>query len=56
MTLAMVWLRTVGDQDELDFASDSRLSDGSDWNCCPKLLLLPRADCAIAFAGSLSDS
>jgi len=33
------------------FASDSRLSMGSDWDCCPKILTLPRSDALIAFAG-----
>lgn len=33
------------------FASDSRLRGGEAWDCCPKILILPRSDCAIAFAG-----
>lgn len=32
-------------------ASDSRLRGGEAWDCCPKILTLPRGDCAIAFAG-----
>lgn len=56
MTLLMAWLRTVADQEELVFASDSRLSGGSDWDCCPKLLLLPRGDSILSFAGSTIDA
>jgi hypothetical protein len=56
MTLTMAWTRMVGTHEELVFASDSRLSGGSDWNCCPKLMLLPRGDSLIAFAGSTLDA
>jgi len=56
MTLSMAWIRTVGTQEELLFASDSRLSGGSDWDCCPKLMLLPRGDSVIGFAGSTLDA
>lgn len=56
MTLAMAWIRTVGTHQELVFASDSRLSGGSDWDCCPKLMRLPRGDCLLAFAGSTYDA
>lgn len=52
MTIAVSWLRTVGDCEELVFVSDSRLSgDGRTFDASPKILLLPRGDCAIAFAG-----
>jgi hypothetical protein len=56
MTLSMAWIRTVASQDELVFASDSRLSGGSDWDCCPKIILLPRSDCLISFAGLTLDA
>jgi hypothetical protein len=56
MTLAMAWIRTVGSHEEMVFASDSRLSGGSDWDCCPKLLSLPRGDSLLAFAGSTYDA
>ena len=56
MTLCMAWIRTVGAHEELLFASDSRLSGGSDWDCCPKLMLLPRGDSVIGFAGSTFDA
>lgn len=56
MTLTMAWTRTVGQQNELVFASDSRLSGGSDWDCCPKLMQLPRGDSLFAFAGATIDA
>ena len=56
MTLSMAWIRTVGVHEELVFASDSRLSGGSDWDCCPKLMMLPRGDSLIGFAGSTFDA
>src|SRR5437868_2481971 len=57
MTLSMAWVRTktTGPQ-EMVFASDSRLSGGSDWDCCPKLLRLTRGDSLLAFAGSTLDA
>ena len=51
MTLAMAWLRVVGQSEELVFASDSRLGGGNRWDCCPKILSLPRSDALICFAG-----
>lgn len=56
MTLSMAWIRTPGVSQELVFASDSRLSAGADWDCCPKLLALHRGDCVISFAGSTFDA
>jgi hypothetical protein len=52
MTVSIVWVRTVNNCEELWFASDSRLSGGGTViDYCPKILLLPRSDCAICFAG-----
>lgn len=52
MTIAIAWIRTLRDCEELIFVSDSRLSgDGLNFDACPKVLTLPRSDCAIAFAG-----
>jgi len=51
MTLAIAWVRTVKGCQELLFASDSRLCGGMRWDQCPKIMTLPRTDCAIAFAG-----
>ncbi len=52
MTVSIAWVRTIGSCTELLFASDSRLSgDGREFDYCPKILALPRSDCAISFAG-----
>jgi hypothetical protein len=51
MTLSIAWIRSVGTVQELVFASDSRLRAGQAWDCCPKILTLPRTDCLISFAG-----
>lgn len=52
MTIAIAWIRTIRDCEELVFVTDSRLSgDGRNFDCCPKVIALPRTDCAIAFAG-----
>ena len=56
VTLSMAWIRTVARHREMVFASDSRLSGGSDWDCCPKLLRLPRHDSLLAFAGDTVDA
>ncbi|HEX8276661.1 MAG TPA: hypothetical protein VF615_28735 [Longimicrobiaceae bacterium] len=52
MTICAAWVRKVGDHEELLVASDSRLSGGRSIDHCPKLLVLPRLDCAVCFAGS----
>jgi hypothetical protein len=52
MTLSVAWVRSVGNVQELVFASDSRLRGGEAWDCCPKILSFPRSDCLVAFAGS----
>jgi hypothetical protein len=51
MTLSMAWIRTVGDVEELVFASDSRLRSGQAWDAAPKIFTLPRSDALISFAG-----
>jgi hypothetical protein len=51
MTLSIAWIRTLGSVQELLFASDSRLRAGQAWDCCPKIMTLPRSDCLISFAG-----
>lgn len=53
MTVAVGWIRRYKDIDELIIASDSRLCGGYRWDRCPKILCLPRNDCAIAFAGDI---
>ena len=53
MTISIAWVRTVNSCEELIFASDSRLSgDGTIMDYCPKIIGLPRSDCAIMFAGT----
>jgi hypothetical protein len=57
MTIAIAWVRRILDCEELVFASDSRLSgDGRIFDAAPKILTLPRTDCAIAFAGKTQDA
>ncbi len=52
MTIAIGWIRQVNSCQELIIASDSRLCGGHRWDQCPKILTMPRSDCAICFAGS----
>src|SRR6476620_7083674 len=52
MTISIAWVRKVATIEELVVASDSRLSFGCRWDCCPKVLALPRGDAVIAFAGN----
>jgi len=52
MTVAAAWIRTIRDCEELVFVSDSRLSgDGRILDVCPKIMTLPRTDCAVCFGG-----
>jgi len=51
MTLVAAWVRHVATTRELVVASDSRLRFGREWDCCPKILPLPREDAVICFAG-----
>lgn len=52
MTLAMAWVGTRKDGlTHLYIASDSRTRGGMVFDYCPKILTLPRSDCAICFAG-----
>jgi hypothetical protein len=37
-------------------ASDSRLSCGQFWDSNPKIVMLPRSDCVISFAGNTNDA
>ena len=52
MTISIAWTRKVYDYEELVFVSDSRLTGGKKFDACPKILALPRTDCAIAFANT----
>jgi hypothetical protein len=51
VTLAAAWVRRIADTEELLVATDSRLRGEGAWDCCPKILSLPRSDCVICFAG-----
>lgn len=51
MTVAVAWIRPILDYQQLVFVSDSRISGGATFDGTPKILSLPRNDCAIAFAG-----
>lgn len=52
MTICAARVRKLGKYEELLIASDSRLRGGRTIDYCPKLLVLPRLDCAVCFAGS----
>jgi hypothetical protein len=52
MTIGLAWVSEYHDgREHLYIASDSRLSGGQYLDACPKILTLPRSDCAICFAG-----
>lgn len=51
MTLAVAWIRRLKRRDQLIVASDSRLSFGARWDCCPKIFPLIRNDSILAFCG-----
>ena len=51
MTLGMARVRNLSSIRELVVASDSRLSGGQFWDANPKIMLLPRTDCVLSFAG-----
>jgi hypothetical protein len=53
MTVVVAWVRTLSNgTEELVIAADSRLTGGGNLDCAPKILVLPRSDAVIAFAGS----
>lgn len=51
MTLCIAWVRKISDVEELIIATDSRLRAFGSWNCGPKIMTLPRTDCAMGFEG-----
>lgn len=52
MTIAAAWLaRRPDGREHLYIAADSRVSGGQRLDACPKILTLPRSDCALCFAG-----
>ncbi len=56
MTLSIAWVRSIGAGQELVMTSDSRLRRGRAWDVAPKILTLPRTDCAVCFAGDTDDA
>jgi hypothetical protein len=52
----MAWVRNIGGVRELLVASDSRLCGGQFWDANPKIVLLPRTDCVLSFAGDTFDA
>jgi hypothetical protein len=56
LTIAMACVRQLPHYQELVFVSDSRVSDDRVFDSCPKILTLPRSDCAIAFSGYTGDA
>lgn len=56
MTLGMAWVRSIGGIKELIVASDSRLSGGQFWDANPKIMLMPRTDCVLSFAGDTNNA
>lgn len=51
MTLVAAWIREAANGGQLVVASDSRLSFGARWDCCPKIFPLLRNDSVLAFCG-----
>lgn len=57
MTLSIAWLAKRSDgREDLYFASDSRTRGGAIIDTTPKIITLPRSDCAIAFAGDTAET
>lgn len=53
MTVNIAWIRHCRDVDELWVVSDSRLSgNGTVWDQCPKIILLPSGKGFVSFAGN----
>ena len=52
MTMAMSWVRSVRNTEEMIIAADSRLRFGGHWDCCPKIMPLPRQDSVMCFSGN----
>ena len=55
MTIGLGWIGTFRDgREHLYLAADSRVRGGQHLDACPKILTLPRSDCALCFAGDTS--
>src|SRR3984885_2105877 len=57
MTIGIAWVGQRRDRrDHLYIATDSRTRGAYTFDSCPKILTLPRSDCALGFAGSTSET
>jgi hypothetical protein len=53
LTIGIAWVGRRSDgREHLYLASDSRVRAGGYFDAAPKILILPRSDCALAFAGT----
>src|ERR1700751_803354 len=57
MTSGIAWVgRRKDGREHLYIAADSRTRGAYTFDSCPKILTLPRSDCALCFAGDTSDT
>jgi hypothetical protein len=57
VTVALAWIgKRRDDREHLYIASDSRTRGVHVLDLCPKILTLPRSDCALCFAGDTADT
>lgn len=58
MTIGIAWVgqRHRDGREHLYIAADSRTRGAYVFDACPKILTLPRSDCAICFAGDTSET
>lgn len=57
MTLCVAWIRRINTARELVVATDSKLTGGGfHWIGCPKIMIFPRSDCVMCFAGETIDA
>lgn len=51
MTICCGWIRKINNNEELIFATDSRLRAFGSWDCNPKIFTFSRTDCVMCFSG-----
>lgn len=57
MTIGIAWVGERKDgREHLYIASDSRTRGAYTFDSCPKIMTLPRSDCALCFAGNTADT
>lgn len=57
MTIGIAWVgRRKDGREHLYIAADSRTRGAYTFDSCPKILTLPRSDCALCFAGDTADT